>query len=252
MPNGRLEARYTVPTGGWAVSATNNAGGPTTITIAAGTYYATALVTAFQTALNAGMGAPDFAVSVANTDGGTGKVTISVPSGVFSITWTSTDLRDALGFTATITGDTTETGTSSLKGLWLPDSPLVLPTDDTVGAYVSDLRQSVSPTGAVLSLVGNTFRQWTDCKWTHVSKDRALGTTTTPMNWEQFVYECFLGGKSYLVGGTRVALYSNATASTLIGYYEVVGVGSSMCAQAVQGWAGKWGVTIPRLINQAT
>ena len=254
--NGRLEALYTIPTGGWSLRATNTAGGPTLCTVAAGTYYGTALLTALQTAINAAMGAPDFTVASAFTEASTGRVSVSTPSGTFTIQWdgansTSTDLRDALGFTGNLTAVSgTQTGSYAMHGVWLPDSPLVMEDDTTVGRYTSDLRQSVGPTGNVLTLVGNVYQRLaTGARWTHVSKDRAIGTTVTyPMTWERFIYDTQLGGKGYFLPGAKVNLYTDATTPTLLGPYYMRGVSTTDCTQAVAGWAGRWGIAIPELI----
>lgn len=253
MANGRVEARYTL-TSAWTGTATTSLGGPTAWSIAAGTYYGTELLAAFQASLRAARTPATWLVTCANTEGGTGLVSIAQgTAGTWSIAFTSTDLRDALGFTANISAvSTTQTSTNAMQGVWLPDSPLVLPTDDDVGILVSDMRQSVSPSGAVYSLVSNTRREWTNCMWTHVSKSRVHSTVSTTMSWRQFVSDTQLGGKSYFPAGARLAIYSNATTNTLLGYYNAVGLVGGQTEQAIQGWAGRWRVSIPRLVNQSS
>ncbi len=248
--NGRLEAQVTVPSGGWSVSATNTGGGPTTATLAAGTYYPTALITALVSAINAAMGAPDFAITCANTEGGSGRVSISTGSGTWSLSWTSTALRDLLGFAGNITAvSSTQVSDYAMKGVWLPDSPLVIEDDLSVGRYVTDLRQSIGPTGQVLTLVGNSYQRVKDVRWTHVSKDRTIGSAVAyPMTWERFLYETQFGSLSYFAAGAKVNLYTDATTPTLLGPYYIRGLSTSDVAQAVQGWAGRWGVAIPELI----
>jgi hypothetical protein len=249
---GRVEARYTL-TSAWTGTATTSLGGPTTFTVAAGTYYCTELLAAVQAALRAARTPATWLVTCANTEAGTGLVSIAQgTAGTWSIAWTSTDMRDALGFTGNLTSvSTTQTGTNSIKGMWLPDSPLVIPTDDDAGFTMSDLRQSIGPTGEVYSLVSNLRREWRDCHWSHVSKERFIGTAVQPMSWRAFVRETQLGTLGYFPAGARIAIYSNATTSTLLGYYHMIGVTGTEGPQAVEGWAGRWRVTIPRLINQS-
>jgi hypothetical protein len=93
---GRIEARCTVPTGGLTVSASNQGGGPTDCTVAAGNLYPTALCAALQTALNTSRApsAGSWSVSLSSTDG---RITIACDEAA-SIVWTSTALRDVLGF----------------------------------------------------------------------------------------------------------------------------------------------------------
>lgn len=254
MGAGRVEARYTL-TSAWTGTATTSLGGPSTWTVAAGTYYGTTLRAAFQAALRAARTPATWLVTCDDGEGGTGRVSIAQgTAGTWSIAWTSTDLRDALGFTGNITSvSTTQTSTNAMKGVWLPDSPLVLPTDDDAGFTHSDLRQSISPTGDVYSVVSNLRREWANgCSWSHVSKERFIGSAAYPMSWRQFVRDTQLGTLGYFPAASRVALYSNATNSTLVGYYNMIGVDKNAGDQAVQGWAGRWRVAVPRLINQVS
>ena len=70
MARGRVEARITVPTGGWSVSLTITAiGGPYTVTVAAGNYFPTDLLSTFQTQLDAATGG-DGAFTVSATCSG--------------------------------------------------------------------------------------------------------------------------------------------------------------------------------------
>ena len=57
MARGRVEARITIPTGGWSVSVTITAIGTFAVTIAAGNYFPTDLLTTFKTQLDAATGA---------------------------------------------------------------------------------------------------------------------------------------------------------------------------------------------------
>lgn len=101
MANARLEAEITVPTG-TTVSASNSGGGPTSVTVTPGSVFITDLCSALGTALTAQrsptVGA--WTVSVSPTDGtivvSCDNSTTAIPS--FSLDWTSTDLRDLLGF----------------------------------------------------------------------------------------------------------------------------------------------------------
>lgn len=110
---GRIEAQFTVPAS-TSVSVSNSGGGPTTSTVPADDYYLTAagsvsgLIAAFQSQLNTDR-APSsgsWTVTVSTGASGTGQVSIgcsgttAIPS--FSLVWTSTALRDLLGFTRNI------------------------------------------------------------------------------------------------------------------------------------------------------
>lgn len=249
--NGRLEAKITVPTGGYSVSATNFSGGPSTCTIAAGSYYPSTLLTAFAAALNASRPS-SWVVFAGLGEGGTGIVTINGTS-AWSIVWTSTTLRDLLGFASNITAAVTQqAGVSAMKGVWLPDCPSMSEDDLTTGAYVSDQRASISPSGAVYTMVGNTYRRRRGDVWPAVSKDRARATTSAPMTFEQFWYETQLGGYSAaFAGGSRLALYTDASANTLLGYYHATKRDTTDMDQMIAEWAGRWKIELPELILQS-
>src|SRR5688572_13471622 len=109
MAYSKLESRITVPSGGWEVSVqefTPNAG-PVAVTVAGqGNYYlssSTALLAQIATALDAnGTLTGDYSCTVSST---TGRVTLSATGvATFSLTWTDTDHRDALGFTGNLSG----------------------------------------------------------------------------------------------------------------------------------------------------
>lgn len=249
---GRFEAKITVPTGGWSVSATNASGGPSTVTIPAGDYYPSDLLSTLQTQLNASRPS-GWTVTKDFGESGTGKVTISCGGvATFSIVWTSTTLRDVLGFTVNIVGALTSTGSNAMKGVWLPDCPLSCEDDLTVGAYQSDARASISPSGAVYTVAGNSYRRLRGLQWSHVSKDRARSASSAPMPFEQFWFETQLGGHAAFAAGARLAFYTDAGANTLLGYYHQVGRTDTDMTQAVQGWTGRWGIELPDLIYQTS
>lgn len=125
MPFSKLESRYTIPpncqlaltqTGGGTASVPN-------LSFAEGNYYLIDLLAQVQTQLNAQGGGSAYTVTVDdNTDSSTGKVTITKSAGTFTITWSlSSGLRDALGFTGTLTpAAVTFTGGSASPHIWLP------------------------------------------------------------------------------------------------------------------------------------
>lgn len=127
MARPKLEGRITADAA-WVISVTETTPPATdaAITVAAGDYYltsTTSLLTTLQTALNAsGTLSGTYTVSVADdADTDTGKVTIAATGvGNISIAWTSTDIRDRLGFTGNVSAATTHTGTEQAEYLWLP------------------------------------------------------------------------------------------------------------------------------------
>ena len=249
--NGRLEAQITVPVGGWSVSV-NDGGGADVATMTAGTYYVTEFLAELKARMDAATG-KTFTITCASGEAGTGKVTISINVGTFTLTWTSTDLRNALGFTGTLTpGAASFTSTNGAQAMWLPDCPYSGQMFDhqLVGHRVSDYRQSVSPTGEVYTLIGNHYRQHKSVRWTHVGRDRAIdGANSAVISWQQWVRQCQWGDLSYFTVGAPVRFYSDATNSTLLGAYNLVLNPSLELPKSLDQWTQLWAVEIPRLIE---
>jgi hypothetical protein len=93
------------------------------------------------------------------TDTALGKVTIARNSN-YTATWTSTSIRDLLGFTGDLStaGTASFTGANQAKALWLPNcgrSGILSPQAST-GAVASDYTASVSPGGTVYAIAYST------------------------------------------------------------------------------------------------
>jgi len=88
-----------------------------------------------------------------DTDAGTGKITIARNS-VFTMTWTSSTLRDLLGFTTGATTVTTMTGDYAAQYLFMPDCGRsgVLAPESSDGAIEADHTISIAPDGTCYSL----------------------------------------------------------------------------------------------------
>lgn len=85
-----------------------------------------------------------------------GKVTITRDS-AFTVTWTSTDIRDLLGFTGNLGSATTHTGTQHAKYLWLPNcgrSGIMAPEAST-GAIETDGTFAMSTDGSAFIFAGS-------------------------------------------------------------------------------------------------
>jgi hypothetical protein len=88
-----------------------------------------------------------------------GKITIARNSN-YTATWTSTSIRDLLGFASDLStaGTATFTGTKQAKALWLPNcgrSGILAPQAST-GAIAADYTSSVSPGGTVYAIAYST------------------------------------------------------------------------------------------------
>ena len=125
---GYVSAGFTVPAGE-TIIVTTNSGGPTNIDAPAGSYdsiddFLTELVVTLDGARPVTGGDWTITNTLANA-GATPTQMIAVTAATFTITWTSTNLRNMLWFTgAAITAQTSATGTVSVVGVWQPDCPL--------------------------------------------------------------------------------------------------------------------------------
>lgn len=145
----------------WVISVTNINGTDAAISVAAADYYlttaSTGLLATLKTALDGSATLADtYTVSLADTsDTDTGKVTISSDGAIaFSVSWTSTDIRDRLGFTGNLSSLTTHTSTEQAEYLWLPpvgrDDSFLAP-DGQSGLPETDLVVNRSTDGSMVA-----------------------------------------------------------------------------------------------------
>lgn len=254
--HGKVEGRVTVPTGGWDVACTDESGGPTTVTLAAGDYYlsgTSGLVATLETAINAAM-TQAWTVAIGAGEDGTGKVTIGVGGDpAFSaISWTDTDLRDLLGFTGNVSSDVSYVGTNHARSLWLPDAPINSPYGANDPLEESDYRSVSSPAGHV-SVVGSQRRSVQAYSWDMCSgaKTRIAQETTTNESFQKFWRDVILGEASWssLPGGP-LRVYPDADVDATYETYKVDGdlLREFRPQQVEQGWTGLYMVAMPRLV----
>lgn len=219
---GRLEAFITVPSG-VSISVTNNGGGPTTVNITAGSYAPTSLCAHIASALTA-QRAPSsgsWSVTLSTGSAGTGQVTIAMSAGTFSITWTSTVLRDLLGFTGNITTQTSSTGANACRGLWLPKCPMMIEGHPASKGTSTDARSTMSPTGKSLTLKGTTKYRRRGLVWSHVANAqyREAAAAVTYSSLEQWITDTQWGdGHAWFTPGSAFQIYwSNNGTDELVG-----------------------------------
>lgn len=263
--DGRIEALATVPVG-VTVSATN-AGGTATVTLPAGTYFLSSMISALATQLNgtAPLSAT-WTVSLSIGSSGTGQVTIN-GGGTWSLIWTSagSTLQAILGFDGN--GDvnnasSAQTGTKQARGLWIPDCPLSLDGDPQRAPKVTDLRTTTSPTGVVLGLIGNVFYRHRVVRWSHVDISRVWEAKTTLANasWEFFFNETQLGQNSswfspatpvqiYDLTGTKLGNDANGGTGLSTGWQMTGLTGIEPTKSDATGWTGRWSIEIPEIVS---
>jgi hypothetical protein len=227
---GRLEASVVIPAGGWAVAV--NDGSAYNATVAAGTYSGpTAVLAALVVSLNAAAlaagSARTWTGSIASGEQGTGKTTLTCSAGAnVTLNWTSTNLRNLLGWAANLSGAITFTSPSGCLGLFLPDCPISQPFPlADLGNHEADVSQTSSPLGVVHTIRTVSRLRHPGIAWSHVTLARARQSQEANgvRSWERFVRDCLIGttGLSYLGPGCKVTVWPDAaTAGTSQQYHS--------------------------------
>jgi hypothetical protein len=270
---GRWEAFMTVPSG-TTLSATNNGGGPTTVTLTAGSYTATQLCAHVQAMLTAQRAPSGGSWSVALSTGrtGTGLVTISMSTGTFAITWVSTNLRDALGFAGNISATASSTATIIAKGLWFPDCPITIENGDPARApEMTDTTSTRGPTGRVIGYSSNCFYQHKAIGYSHVAQARVFEGAATAAgyavgsSWQQWLRDTqWARGHAWFSPCSAFLLYwENAGTESIVGADLNSGAGPTYgwafdpplsdldhVSNASAPWLGLWKIAIPAIVSQ--
>ena len=215
----------------------------------------TALVAAWQTALNAAAlaagSAKTFTCSPLAIEQGTGYVTIAISSGTFTLNWTSTDIRDVLGWTGNLAAAGSYTSPSGCLGLWLPDCPISQPMPlAKTGFLEGGVSQTVSPLGITKTIKTAGRTRHPGITWSHVSLARAVQDSEASgvRSWERFVRDCLRGDTalSYFTPGVDVKVFPDAGSATATVYHPIVPNAVTDCMEPSTGdgyvglWRCKW------------
>ena len=247
MANGtRLEARITFLTAQvMSVAITAIAGSPFTVTVAAGSYFPSDLLTELAAQLNAATALDGaFTVTASLGSSGTGIVTIAHATQTVTITWTTaTELRDVLGFTGTLTPAATSfVGTNHMRGVWLSGAPFNAPRGTDAGHTETDRSEAVGPDGTVTALVRNSRVRLPESVWPVVLRARALtsGETVTGESFETWWLDTHGARYTYFSVAPQVRLYWDADAGTYHTYC-LTGRRDTNFDRAGDGaWIGVW------------
>jgi hypothetical protein len=188
---------------------------------------------------------------------------VTTAATTFSLTWTSTNLRDLLGFTADISSaNTPQTGTKQAKGVWRPNCPLFLAEATTkMAPRVTDLRSTVGPTRVTYSLKGTGGYEHANLSWKYVPKAQVQESAATYANasWEQFLKDTqWAEGHSWFSTGSLVQIYDEN--GYILGQDLNSGAGSDGWTMFgvdrfnakrtdARGYDGLWTIEIPRLAS---
>ncbi|HEY1813020.1 MAG TPA: hypothetical protein VGG74_11805 [Kofleriaceae bacterium] len=243
------------------ISATNLDGAPSNMFLPIGSYYPSDLGVQLETSLNAYVPS-GWTVSLSTGANGTLQWTINCSTTPFSIAWGSDPtLREVFGFTADIVNaNAPVTGAQQGRGLWMPDCPLNLQTDPRMAPINSDLRQTSSPTGRVLGLVGNFMYVHVKAMWAAIPPSRIWeGLAAIPnASWEFFFNETQLGrGVSWFKPSSklRITYHTGAAMGSLGAFgagvdgWQIVGVQNVAPDLLQKDWTGLYSLTIPQLLS---
>lgn len=257
---GHVEGQFTVPSG-IAINATTNAGGPTAVPVTAGSYFIDDFIVQLEADLESGqtITGGNWVVSLSTGAGGTGLITIAVTAGTYTIAWTSTLLRDMLGFTSNITAQVTSTAAATPRGLWMPDAPVFVEGGHLDAAPMStDLRQSVTPTGRVFAHVGNVRYQHTGVRWSHCPSHKVwIAEQSAGESFEKFCVNVFWGqGHSWFTPSSKIRITAHTGdqigESTVTGWYLNGGARfGDLVSRATDGWDGLWSVQFQSLTTDS-
>jgi hypothetical protein len=250
---GFVDAQCVVPSA-TTLTVTNNAQTATVVTLTAGTYTMVELCARLQADLNTqapGSGATRWTVSLSTT---TGLVTISISAGTFTIAWTTAALGTMLGHSA-ITAQTSVTGSTCARGIWIPNRPLNIEDDPRAAPMLSDLRETEGPTGYSLAVVGNVKYGHNALRWAHVPRERYLDTDggVTP-SWERFVKNTQIGqGHSWFTPRSKVKIVDQTGAAVgnlaSVTRWWMRGVNRVSAKKMSDAWTGSWLIEIPAIIS---
>lgn len=243
--DGRWESAIVVPAG-VTVTATNSGGGPTSVSITAGSYASpTALLAHVVARLNAVRTPATWTGSLSVGTSGTGQCSINwTGAGTYTLAWTSTELRDILGFSASsgpVTQGVATVGPSQARGLWFPDCPIAMDGNPRSAPRRSDRRTVVTPTGIAYTHVGSTFYQLRNLRYSHVPRARVWAADAVLANasFETFYLETQLGlSSTWFVPGSKCQVYDSGV---------LVGINGNSGA----GLAG-WQMAQPRELDEIT
>ena len=185
-------------------------------------------------------------------DDDTGRVTRAA-SGVttFSLTWTSTTIRDRLGFTGNLSGAATYTGSKQARFLWLPDvgrtnplSPNWSSTSYEMGQEEIDRTVTRAPTGAART-IGYTRRFHEHFEWHFITGAKAL------QGFESLGNESYqLFWRDVLSVGKRFRYHPDRTSDSVLWTWEADDAGNLAVTpsfpQHVHGSGSRWNIKLGR------
>lgn len=254
---GFLEARLTLSSG--LTASWTDSSGTATVTVPAGNYYPRELASTLQTQIQglAGLIGDGATVTISTAETTPGRCTIAAP-GTFSLTWTSTDLRDALGFASSIVSQTSATGTKVCRGMWFPGvahrfsryGQNTAPVEQ--GDLITDYRATVGPTGTVHAIYSTQHRRHRGIRWdgTPGYRSKEHHELVIGESFEAFARDCMTGRFALIPVNPYVKLYWTTTVGpTTVG--RLLWPAVFEMQTLITGWSGRYVVSLPELVEES-
>jgi len=184
-------------------------------------------------------------------EGQLGKYTISNNGGTNDATFTDTELRDLLGFTADYTGSTAKTGTAQAQGLWLASAGWQSLNDGLSGGYVTDQQVVTNSSGHTYGVTGRKYRKLR-VLWPYEQRFKCWTENETTVNgsFETFLKDCIWAGKEWADSTGPIRWHPSASVDATYGTYHALGLSNWEPTELVQHYAGgRWSIELPELVE---
>lgn len=250
---GKWESKITIPTGGYSFSLTDGSGGPYSINLSVdATYYhssagndSESMVAKLKSRMEAFSG-QTYTVSLTATASGSGVYTIAVDSGTFSITWSSTALRDLLGFDANVVTQSSASGADHAQALWLPQTPTRAEYGlNSPGRVESAAVVSLAEDGTYSAFHGSKHRR-NEFTFTGIPIERAIAADETSVNasYETFYLHAIRGEKEWATPGRELRWYADASDNATYQTYNVINAMRPELTRMDPAFDGLWSVRL--------
>jgi len=261
----KWEHLLTIPTGDWTMSLTESGGGGAqTITLtAANTYYwssagndtvdlAARLKALLDAASVAAGNSNTYTVTIAAGELGTGKLTIAVSAGTFTLTSINDDAQALMGFTAELTPTAASfTSDKQVESLWLPDTTVETPQGlASSGKVVSTSLVTVSEDGTVSNVHGSKHvRNEYVYAFVPVAKAIQASESVTNTSFESWWLHGIRGQEPWAKAGQQVRYYKDADADGTSLTFNAIPQQSPQSERTQADYDGFWTIRLDVIEN---
>lgn len=241
----------------WAIGDLTDNTGTAAFELYAGTYYwgsSTDLAAYIKSRMDATSGGRTYTVSVSDGEGGTGKLSMSVDNGTFTLGFADAEgsmFSDLIGI-STIDSVSSITGGSHVRALWLPDcvpdTPYHLQSN---GEQRVNNNVSIAENGAYYAYTGatSTHNEYT---YQAVEQNKAIDAAETVFNqsWETFWEDCIAGGQTWCAKPAQdIRWHEDAAVDGTYKQYNITNVRTAEMTRTTPQWDGLWRIRIATVLD---